>query len=654
MRIHERFPVLWPLHAVDHVRDVLDAENLVAVRLEPVYSLRFEAYMDALFEKNGKWLVVPMLRVDGVSIMVPETPPVTWPARLAAFNGPQIDRIDTRILPWLRSIAAARLVNDEHVRFFRDTPDLREAYGRARDLDLIGASPYPKVMRSIAPAVYGLRLARDGRAALRGPHAANGAAILSTVAERLDVECSQFEREWFAGIEFGAINLGANYSLFVGPRNHPVEARYCIFDDGSIEAGERKVELAEPLPTDVMISFDSQDGPIARTFAVTECGVLVRSLPFFEPAVMGGSRGRIALVVRDDAERFPDADTDAAEALAKRLCAEGFDATVTIASKVDVDHTDIAHLFGLRHGASVAELLQATEERGVPLVVKPYADDRSGEAISGASGSLLIPRVSSDVITFYDFVAAFERRKISNLSTGTWYDDISAMIMRRCSVALVAAPSETQFLRERFGYYGGTILAPAWIPLTPPTADIGSLIGSDEYILIHAPLEPRCNQVFAVLAAQRLGLPLVLLGPIADVEYYRYINEVAGPLVCQLRDEDLTDAEISGLYARARIVADVSWSARGLDRLARGAAFGAGIVAAASGYTADVWSGLGCSVIDPGSLDSIVEGLRTTWERQPVGSAKLISGTAALADPFTALVAVVSAYQQAAAGGVQS
>lgn len=647
MRLHERFGIVWPLHDVEHVRKLLRPEHLVAVRFEPVYSVRFEAYMDAMFEHGGDWLVVPMLRVDGVSIMVPENPPVTWPAGFGAFNGPQIDLIDAKIAPWLRSIAAGKLVNDEHVRFWRDEPELLDAYERARSLKLIGATPYATLLYELAPAVYALRLARDGRVALRGPGAANSAAVLSTVASTLDVDCSEFERRWYSGISFGSINLGASYACYVGPRASAVEARYGVFDDGSVKEGERKVELTEPLPTDVMISFDPQDGPIARTLAVTECGVPVRSLPFVEPAAAGGSAGVVRLVVRDEAERIPDADWDAAGALAARLRAEGFDAEVTIASHVDPEHTDIVHIFGLHHGASVIELLRDLEKTRVPIVVTPYADDRLGEAVSGASGSLLIPRVSSDLITFYDFVGALEKRKISNLGQGEWYGDVASALLLRATAALVVAPAEAAFLREKLGYFGTTVLAPAFVPLTPPVADIGSLVGSDEFVLVHAPIEARCNQVFAVLASQRLGLPLVLLGPVVDVEFFRYVNEVSGPLVCQLREDQLTESEVAGIYARARVVADVSWSSRGLHRLARGAAFGAAIVAPASGYAAEVWSSLGCCVVDPASLDSIVEGIRTAWERQPIGAAKLVSATATVADPFGSLVATVSAYQQA-------
>jgi hypothetical protein len=647
MRLHERFSVFWPFHSADHVRELLHPDHLVAVRFEPVYSVRFEAYMDALFERDGQWLVVPMLRVDGASIMVPENPPVTWPARLGAFNGPQIDSIDAKITPWLRSISSGRLVNDEQVRFWRSEPELVDAYERARSLKLMGATPYPQLIREIAPAVYALRLARDGRVALRGPAAASYAAVLSTVSPILDVDCSDFERRWYGGITFGSINLGASYVCYVGPRASAVEARYGVFDDGVVENNERTIECVEPIPSDVMISFDPQDGPIARGFAVSECGVPVRSLTLSEPAVQGGSAGIVRLVVRDEAERFPDSDSDAAESLAVRLRAEGFDAQVTIASHVDLEQADIIHVFGLHHGESMLQLLRDTEERRTPIVVTPYADDRAGEAIAGASGALLIPRVSSDLVMFYDYVGALEKRKISNLARGEWYDGVASALLLRAAGALVVAPSEAAFLRDRLGYFGPTVLAPAFVPLTQPSPDIGSLAGSDDFILLHAPIEPRCNQVFGVLAAQRLGLPLVLLGPVADIEFFRYVNEVSGPLVCQLREETLTPAEIAGLYARARVVADLSWSSRGLHRLARGAAFGAAIVAPSSGYSSEVWSSLGCCVVDPGSLDSIMEGIRTAWDRQPIAAAKLVSATAVLADPFGSLVAALSAYQQA-------
>ncbi len=645
MRLHEHIPLLWPRYDDAFVERLLRVEHLVAVRMEPVYSMRFEAFLDAIFESNGEWLIVPMLRVDGVSIMVPENPPITWPAIYERFAGPQTDAIDAEIVPWLRSVAAGRLVNDEHVRFFRDEPQLIETYEHARAQRLLGAAPYPEVMRSAAGAVYALRFARAGHVALRGVDAANAAAVLSPVASSIDADLSDIGSRWFSGVRTNAVDDRTQYACYVGPREAAVTAGYSVFD-GAAEGDERHVSLAEPMPTDVTISFDLEDAPPARRFAVTERALELRCAPFSAPPVAGGSSGSIALVVRDDAARFSDADLDGANALAERLQAEGFDACVTIAAKVDIAKTDIIHVFDLRHGASLVELLRDAEAASVPVVVTPYADDRRNEAVSGSSGALLIPRVSSDTIAFYDFVEAFAARKISNLSEAPWYNDASDTLMRRAAAAHVAAPAEADFLRERFGYGCPTIVQPAVVDLTAPDPRIGSLAGPDDFILMHAPIEPRCNQVFAALAASRLRIPLVLLGPVADIEYYRYLNEIAGPWVTQLRDADLSAAEIAALYGRARVIADVSWSARGLHRLARGAALGAAVVAPITGYAQDVW-GPHAQFADPGAFQSIVAAFDAAWQLPSTERAELIARTAMHADPFTSLVAAVSMYQRA-------
>ena len=651
MRLHEHFPQLWPNYDDSFVDRLLRVENLVAVRMEPVYSMRFEAFMDALFECNTEWLIVPMLRVDGVSIMVPENPPVTWPSIYSTYKGERIDRIDAEIVPWLRAITAGRLVNDEHVRFFREEPRLINAYHEARARRLIGATPYPDVLKTAAQAVYALRFSKQRRVALCGDDAANGSAIVSSVAETIDANIGDFERRWFAGLAIGNVDVSGRYDCYVGPRSEGVRADYAVYDGDALD-DERLIRLAEPIPTDVTLSFDVEDAPESRRLAVSEVALSLAE-PVISPLpVTGGSAGRIRLIIRENGRRFSDADIDAADTLAELLRAEGFDAQVTIAAHVDSTKVDLIHVFDLRHGVSVVELLRDAEAARVPVIVTPYADDRKNEATSGASGALLIPRVSSDTITFYDFVTAFAARKVSNLSEGAWYDEVAHIIMRRAAAAIVAAPEEAQFVHERFGYTGATVPCAATVPTTRATPRIGSLVGPDEFVLLHAPIEPRANHVYAALAAQRLGLPLVLLGPVADIEYYRYLNEVAGPSTIQLREEDLQPDEVAGLYARARVVADVSWSSRGLHRLARGAAHGAAIVAPAAGYAADVWQGL-VACADPASLDSITQALHTAWTREPQHRVALAAATAATCSAQGSLVAAVSAYQHAGGQAVR-
>ncbi|HEV7180727.1 MAG TPA: hypothetical protein VGN11_12715 [Candidatus Baltobacteraceae bacterium] len=652
MRLHNRFSYLWPRYDEPFTRETLRPDALVAARFEPVYSIRYEAYMDCLFERNGNWLVVPMVRVDGVSVMVPENPPLSWPSIYGSFDAKPIAAVESLVLPWLRSITTARLVNNEFVRFFKDTSEFRSIFDRARAASWLGAAPYADVLRAVAPSAYALRLARGKRIALRGEQAPNHAAILSTVAARTDIDSGDADRDdaarrWFGGLELARIDAFAAYDVYVGPREGSLEAPFAVFTDTAVP-GERRVSVAEPIPTDVMISFDIEDAPETTTFAVREGSVALREFCAASPPVGGGSGGRIRLVVRDEAARCGDADADAAKALAQRLCAEGFDAEVSIASKVDVSKADIIHVFDLRHGVALVELLRDADAARVPIVVTPYADDRKNEAIAGSSGAILIPRCSPDTVAFEDYAWAFARRKISNLSQGEWYDEAASTLMARAAALIVSVPAEGAFVRERFNSRGAIIPVPATIPLDPPSAQIASLVGPDEFILVHGPIEPRMNQLFAALAAERERLPLVVLGPVAEIEYSRYLNEVVGPRVTLLRDHDLSPAEIAGIYRRARVMLDISWSSRGLHRLARGAASGSAIVASSNGYARDLWGDLVVTV-DPAALDAIGSGIRRAWDRQPEISAAIAAKTAERCDPFAGLVAIVSAYQQAAA-----
>ncbi|MDE2482981.1 MAG: hypothetical protein KGN02_12430 [bacterium] len=648
MRLIRRFEALRPRHDAAHLRALLRVESLVVARFEPMSSLRLEGYVDLVFERDDAWLVVPMLRVDGVSVMVPELAPIAWPSHVADLAGADTDAIDERIAGWLRSVSLARFVNDEQVRFFRSEPHLRDTFDRAREATLFGAAPLGDVLRSVGPAVYAQRLARDRSVALVGAQAPNGSAVLSSVARELawttgDARLDDLARRWFGGVASEPVRSERRYDLYVGPRDHALDAPTSVFLDVARD-GERAVVAVEPIPSDVMVSFDAEDAPSARAFAVTEAAVPLRLSRAIEPSRGGTSAGTIALVVRDDAERTPDADLDAARELARSLRAEGFDASVEIAGRVDPARVDVIHVFDLRHGAAMVQLLRDAEAAGTPVVVTPYADDRRDEAMVGASGSISIPRSSNDTVVFDEYARAFASRRISNLRSGVWYDDAASVLLARAGAAIVSSQAEAIFLRERFGYDRTTVPIAATIPLERPSDRIASLVGPDDFVLIHAPIEARCNQLFAVMAAERLGLPIVLLGPVADVEYYRYVNEGSGPRTVQLRDHELTPAEIAGLYGRARVVADVGWSARGLHRLARGGATGAALVANLSGYANDLWGDLAV-LVDPASLDAIAEALRLAWEAQPrIGSA-VAARTAERCDPFAGLVAVLSAYQ---------
>src|SRR6185312_13386347 len=115
--------------------------------------------------------------------------------------------------------------------------------------------------------------------------------------------------------------------------------------------GDVLVPVVAPLPANVLVSFDPADGPVVCSF-----GVAVQHEPpqrpapaTAGPAPVGGSAGRIALVLRPDAATIPDADVDEARTIAGGLAAEGF--TVTLATRLaDVEEfgPDLVHLFGVR------------------------------------------------------------------------------------------------------------------------------------------------------------------------------------------------------------------------------------------------------------------------------------------------------------------
>jgi hypothetical protein len=652
MKFHNRFSYLWPKYPSDHVRALLREDALVAARVEPVYSIRFEAFLDCAFERAGQWMVLPMIRVDSVALMSAENPALAWPTMYQTCDRSALSALEMKIVPWLRSLTIGRLVNDEAIRFFRDEPALRAVFEQARANTWLGAAPYPAVLKTSAAAVYAMRFARGRSVVLDGEGAPNGAAILSGVAGDICVACDaavEFEQEcvWFSGLTLSRAEAGKTYDLRVGSRMSALKAAYEVVV-AAPTLGEREVRVTEPIPTDVMLSYDVEDGPHVASLAVKERSVPLRRSVVAEPAATGQSRGCIRIVVRDEAFRFSDADLDAARALERRLLGQGFDAAVCDASSVEVSQADIIHVFDLRHGVAMVKLLRDAETAGVPVVVTPYADDRKAEAIPGASASLLIPRVTNDLVTFEDYTRALALRRISNLTQGAWYHEASVAVLARSAAAIVSSKAEGDFLTERFGYGGLTFPVAATVPTSGACADIGALVGPDEYILIHGPLEPRMNQLFAVVGAQRHGLPLVLLGPVGDVEFYRYLNEVVGPGSVLLRDDGLSEEEIAGVYARARVAADVSWSARGLHRLARGAAAGAALVAPSQGYARDLWGDL-VELVDPGNLDSVAQGLLRAWNRQPEIGSRIAVRTAERCDPFAGLVATVEAYRQASA-----
>ncbi len=643
MNVHDFHSALWP--SLDRARadDLLRAEYVAVARIEPTLSARLEAFADLVFHRAGEWLFVPLVRVNGLMLVTREAPAIAWPRSLSFVNDAEISQVEERILPWLRSLTTARFFNSEQIRFYHD--EARAGFEAARSAGFYGAAPYREAFQRVAPGVYAQRFARGRDVAVAGRNAGNTAAALSNVAASIGIEQDPLSAQWFASIRSTApLNRSREYECYVGPREDAVAARFSAYEGGP-RNDDREISIVQPIPMHVTVSFDCEDAPVIGTFAVAEHDVPVVASSIQAPKAVGGSSGVIRLVVRDDALRFPDADLDEARALAGQLRNEGFDAALCTARDVEISRTDLIHVFGLRHGTTLVELLRDAESAHVPVVVTPYADDRFGETILAGDGSMSIARGSVDAPVIDEYHWAFARRRIGGLASGSLYDEASGVLMKRAAAALVSCDAEADFLRERFGYRGSVIPAGVPVDCVTPSSRIGSIVGTQPYILIHAPLDAERNQHFAIHAANRTRLPLVLLGPVQNVEYYGYLTETAGPAVTLVRDGDLHAPEIEGIYARARVVADVGAAARGLSRLARGMGYGAAAVAPKPGYASAVWPELVTSV-DPMDVSSIEAGFRAAWERTvDVAAFREAAATSA----WPALVAAVTAYGHAAA-----
>ena len=126
-------------------------------------------------------------------------------------------------------------------------------------------------------------------------------------------------------------------------------------------------------------------------------------------------------------------------------------------------------------------------------------------------------------------------------------------------------------------------------PVSPEP--IGALCGADEYVLVHAAVEPRANQWIAHARRRRQSASAcVLVGTVENAEYYQSVIEAAGDGRDLARRGSLTPGQLEALYAGARIYADLSWAGHGAARLVRAAAHGidSGDVSSALGL-AELW-----------------------------------------------------------------
>lgn len=657
MRMHRKYRPFASWCEPALVGAVARLRYLAAARLEPVVrGLRGGALLDLVCISGDDVAVVPFIEIVPEMLLERESSPFVWPAEAAAVLGEErTEEFERALLPWIESLTLGRQLNAETVRMFGDESACK-LFQAARDEHFPGASLYTHVLEDAAPYLYAVRFAEGRRAAVRDEKGAFGSVLLARHAREVRADCgahrNELARRWFGKAIYGAIEPESVWDVAVCPAGEHLEAAVRITLDGS-EADGHLVRVARPVPTDVMVSFDSNESPECRSFAVRGASKTPReSFVHALPAASGGSAGRILMLMRDDYARAPDADTDEAFALASLLRAEGFSVDVAGASAARTPEYDLVHAFTLARANELEAPLAAAQAARVPIVMTPFFTDVSSGGAWGIAIVRALVRVAADETELEDSLTLVAQRRLEapGLSAKRQepypgYDEAARAALRRAGAVLVSGAEEERQLRA-FGFTG-TIQTSGPCLLADRGEDEPPVRGGD-FVLVHAPLEARSNLLLVVRAAVKARVPLVIAGPLVDPEYVLTLREQADEQVTILSEPTASAAE--RLYRSARVYADLSWVPYGIHRAFRAAACGAALVVSKDSYAVSLLDGEALWQADPADEAALSIALGDAWKRAHERCAAIERNgrrAAELGDAREALVACVRAYSAA-------
>ncbi len=631
---------------------VVGAPHLLAARLQPSYCNWPQAWVDFVFQRDREIVLVPFVQIEPAMISVRETSPFVWPSWLP-LDDTTVDALEELVEPWLLSHALLDGISEERIRFFSTDALARETFEAAREARFLCAAPVEPVLTDAAPYIYAQRFAPGRRIGIASSDAALGASLLAGTAASVHVDLGDPERNERARSWFGLGIYGelprATFDVSIAPSANP-DASIAISLAGEHD-GAATIKVARPVFASVACSFDLQDGPEARRFSVRARQPILHSNRIRPAPVIGGSAGRILIVVRDNGLTLPDADVDQARALVDALCVQGFDARLSVATAARAEGFDLIHLIGHRHAHQFGVVLDEAERLGVPIVTTPIFDDFANEALWGTTAvRTMLTGVLDDAAQASIESGLVNRRLLvggANERGNTSYNRDALRRLFACSRVLIfASEQEETHVRKEFGVTVPSRIVPCVPPNPLEATPAGELCGVDEYVLIHSSIEPRGNQHLAVRAAVAAGTPCVIVGSVADVDYYYSMLGVGGSQFVCLPENEISAGQMEALYAGARVFADLSWAGYGLARLVRAAAHGALPVMSTVLPYGEHWPEL-TGGVDPASLESAAQVLRQAWMRAPALSHQIAEQTAQRANPLTMLQTVLGAYSEA-------
>lgn len=630
---------------------VVGAAHLLAARLQPSYCNWPQGWVDLVFVRDGEIALLPFVQIDPTMISVREASPFIWPSWLP-LDEPTVLGIEERVEPWLLSHALLAGISEEQIGYFTEESEARAAFDAAREARFLCAAPVDIVLADAAPYIYAQRFVKGRRVGISSHDGAFGASLLAGLAASVHADLgdsmrNERARAWYGLGLYGELPRAA-FDVSIGEAHSEAAVSLSLNDDASAQT----VCVARPLFASVACSFDLQDGPEIRRFSVRSREPILHSSRLAGAPVIGGSEGRILVVVRDNGLTVPEADVDQARALVDALRVQGFDARMSTASAARADEADLIHLFGHRHAHQFGPVLDEAKRLDVPVVMTPLYDDFDNEALWGSSAiRTMLTGVRDDMAQQSIERGLVGRRLLvgGGQERGTPAFDLAAVrrMAEQSRAAIFASAEEEARVRALFGFGGPSRIAPCVPPAPPDTRPIGAIAGLDEYVLVHGIIEPRGNQFLAARALAAAALPCVLVGTVVEVDYYYAMLAVGGSQFICLPEDGLRPEQIATLYAGARIYADISWAGHGPSRAIRAASHGALPVMSRALPFAELWPEA-TGGVDPASLESAATALRQAWMRAPALAHQIAERTAQIADPLRSLQTVLGAYAEAA------
>jgi hypothetical protein len=638
MRLHRTNEVLAPWSTG---APVLDPARLAAVRIEPVFRQRRPALaLDFYLAGDSGDTIVTTVLADPASVIERDRDPLIFPAGMPGGEAFAL-ALAERVLPHLEALVLGAEPLVEHVLEFAAAP----RFEAARRAGCFGAAPLRDALTRLAPYRFAQRFARGRSVRIDAPDAVGGWALLRGIGS---VGVAQRCRDGVALAWYGDAPLAGERTdvAIVAADGDPGSAACVLRLDAE---GTHRLEVVDPLPLDVGISFDPAEGPVRRWFAV-ECAPepASRAHRQLDYVAAGGSTGRIRVVLsRLDGQRRPAADTDEAWALVAALAAEGFDAELA-AGPDELDGADLIHLIGTRDGRRARAVVDAARRAGVPVALHAHDEDAAHGGWWGATVTRHCFEYGSDEHDLARYLDMLAKRAVSvgaGRAEGAYAPDEAGVddatfALREAAVVYAATSAEADGIRARAGRRGPVVVVPPLARLGAPLP-IGPLVGPDRFALCHAPIGPISNQLLVARCAAVAAIPLVVTGPVADASYLERVREFGGPNLILLPFEPEPGVTMA-LRAAASIVVDAAWVGEGGSRLAASLLSGARLVVA-DRRRFDV-PAAGLRRFDPADAAALTRALGEAWDealRSPGGVASEIVTTLA---PTGVVRAIVRGY----------